>query len=93
MLIEWLDRAAHEIDPDSLSDEAVLALADAQMDEEQQDELSELLYLNQDGALSSTDRARLEELMQVYRRGLLRKAKALHVAVRRGLRPPLTDSE
>lgn len=34
--------------------------------------------------------ARLDELMHLYRRGLVRKAQALKVAVERGLRPPLS---
>jgi hypothetical protein len=34
-------------------------------------------------------RQRLDELMQVYRHGWVRKAQALQVAVQRGLRPPL----
>jgi hypothetical protein len=29
--------------------------------------------------------------MQVYRRGLVHKARALKVAVERGLRPPLSE--
>jgi hypothetical protein len=38
--------------------------------------------------LSDTERGELLTLMQVYQEGLLRKAQALHEAVRRGLREP-----
>ena len=74
---------------ESLPDDQVLALCDTQMDAEQQEELGDLLTRNREGLLSSTERTRLDELMQTYRHGLVRKAQALKVAVERGLRPPL----
>jgi hypothetical protein len=60
-----------------------------QMDVGQQEELGDLLARHREGLLSGAERARLDELMQTYRRGLVRKAQALKVAVERGLRPPL----
>ena len=48
-----------------------------------------LLARNREGSLTSDERRRLDELMQVYRRGLIRKAQTIHVAVQRGLRSPL----
>jgi hypothetical protein len=39
--------------------------------------------------LDDDEKRRLDELMRVYERGLLRKAQALRAAVRRGLREPL----
>jgi hypothetical protein len=89
VLVEWLDRAAVEPPVDSLPDDQILALCDLQMDAEQQAELSDLLARNREGQLDSTEHTRLEELMLVYRRGLVRKSQALKVAVERGLRPPL----
>ncbi len=89
VLVEWLDRAATEPPVESLPDDQVLALCDLQMDGEPQEELSDLLARNREGQLNATERGRLEELMLVYRRGLVRKAQALKVAVERGLRPPL----
>jgi hypothetical protein len=59
------------------------------MGPEQQEELSRLLIGNREGLLPDAERERLEELMQVYRRGLIRKAQALKTAVTRGLKPPL----
>lgn len=89
ILAEWIDRVVTELPVESLSDEEVLALCDLQMKDEQQEELSDLLARNREGELTHEQRARLDELMQVYRRGVVRKAQALKVAVERGLRPPL----
>lgn len=87
VLVEWLDRAGTEPAVESLSDEEVLALCQGQLDAGQQHELSELLARNREGALQEVERERLEELMHVYRRGLVRKAQALSIAVARGLKP------
>ena len=72
-----------------LSDEDVLALADAQMGSAQERRFSDLLDRQQARHLAEEDRHALLALMQVYQDGLLRKAQALHEAVRRGLRQPL----
>ncbi len=71
------------------TDEEVLAAADAMMSEEESQRLSELLYRQQAGELTRTDRTKLDALMQLYRWELLRKSRALVEAVRRGLREPL----
>lgn len=89
VLVEWIDRVVTELPVESLPDEEVLALCDLQMTDGQQEELSNLLAHNREGELAHEQRARLDELMQVYRRGVVRKAQALKVAVERGLRPPL----
>ena len=75
-----------------LSDADMLAAADSEMDPAQEGRFRELLearHALQVGHLTQEDRAALLALMQVYQEGLLRKAQALHEAVRRGLRPPL----
>ena len=41
------------------------------------------------GQQQEDERARLDALMRSYRRGMVRKAQALKVAVERGLQPPL----
>lgn len=89
VLVEWLDQMVAEPPVESLSDDEILALCELQMEVQQNEELSELLARNREGLLSEGERSRLDELMQIYRRGLLRKAQALRVAVARGLRPPL----
>ena len=89
VLVDWLDKAVAELPIESLSDEEILALCDMQMNEEQQAELSLLLERNREGELSNQGRNRLDELMQLYRRGLVRKAQAWKIAVARGLKSPL----
>lgn len=89
MLAEWLDRTVAEPPIESLSDGQILALCDLQMDSAEQMDLSGLLGRHREGALRSAEYRRLDELMQVYRQGLVRKARASKVAVERGLRPPL----
>ncbi|MBI3971437.1 MAG: hypothetical protein HY332_09120 [Chloroflexi bacterium] len=89
VLVEWLGRAAAEIPVESLPDDQVLALQNLQMSDEEQAELSDLLAQQREGTLSNAGRARLDALMDTYRRGMVRKAQALKVAVERGLQPPL----
>ena len=72
-----------------LTDEEVLALTELQMEPKQDRRLSLLLDRQQAGKLSDAERAELWALMQIYQEGLLRKAQALHEAVRRGLWEPL----
>ena len=77
VLVDWINQAATEVPIDSLSDE-------------DQNELSDLLARNREGQRDNTDHARLDALMQVYRRGIVRKAQAWKVAVARGLSTALT---
>lgn len=90
ILVEWIDRAAN-LPIESLPDEQVLALCDSQMLFDQQAALSELLARNQEGQLSEAETCQLDELMQIYRRGLVRKARSLQVAASRNLRSPLNS--
>mgnify|MGYP005846846699 CR=1 FL=1 len=89
VLVEWIDRYLAELPVDALSDEEVLALASRQMAPHEQAELHDLLADNREGPLPEERRARLDELMRIYRQGMVRKAEALKVAVERGLIPPL----
>jgi len=90
VLLEWIDRAGSEQEVDSLSDDQLLALCDGQLDDAIQNDLSELLARSREGRLADAERDRLEGLMQLYRRGLVRKARAWKAAVGRGLRAPLS---
>jgi hypothetical protein len=90
VLLEWLGRAATYVPVDLLPDEQVLALRDQQMSEDQQRELGDLLARQREGSLDASARHRLDELMDIYRRGMVQKAQALKVAVDRGLQPPLS---
>lgn len=90
VLVEWLGRAATEMPIELLSDEEVLAIRDLQLSETQQSELSDLLALQREDSLQDAARSRLDELLTLYRYGMVRKAQALKVAVERGLQPRLS---
>ena len=83
------NNAANSISIKSLSDEEVVALTGSEMEPEQDQRLSELLYNQQAGTLVSTEYSELNFLMQIYQEKLLVKAQALHEAVERRLREPL----
>jgi hypothetical protein len=68
-----------------LSNQQVMALTQLEMEPAQDVRLSELLDKQQSGTLNPTDPQELEDLMQIYRERLLRKATALAEAVKRGL--------
>ena len=91
VLTEWLNRLADDLPVESLSDERLLELCNLQLSEEQQGELSDLLARNRETQLQDQERENLERLMNLYRKGMVRKAEALKVAVQRGLIPPLTN--
>lgn len=92
VLLEWLDRSASEVPVESLPDDQVLLLCDLAMQEADQQALNELLARQREGTLDDAERPVLNALMGAYRRGLVRKAQALKVAVMRGLRPPLSTA-
>jgi hypothetical protein len=90
-VLDWIREAVDEPNVESLDDAAVLALCDAMLPVDQQEELSDLLAGNREGTLTAADRSRLDALIDIYQRGMIRKARALKEAVARGLRPPLSD--
>ncbi len=89
VLLDWLAQSAVDSPVELLADDQVLALTQSQLSANQQTELSMLLEANREGRTNAQQQARLEELMVVYRRGLVRKAQSVKVAVERGLIPPL----
>lgn len=90
VLLEWLDYALADLPVESLPDDQVLSLCELQLEPEDQTRLDDYLSRQREGPLSSQDQQQMDILMQRYRRGLVRKARALQVAVQRGLRPPLS---
>jgi hypothetical protein len=90
VVVEWARQATAEPALELLSDEELLAVCDAEPAPAEGEELAGLLEGNREGALAERERARLEEVMGAYRAGLVRKARALALAVRRGLRPRLS---
>lgn len=88
VLVDWLQQAGAD-DLESLPDSQLLSVCDSMMPAAQQAELSELSEQNREGRLEASDRARFATLMTSYQHGLLRKARALRIAVARGLRTSL----
>ncbi|WP_445629964.1 hypothetical protein [Nostoc sp. DSM 114167] len=84
-----INHAITELHLESLPDVQVLAVCDMQMESQQQEVFSELLARHREGQLNDAEVRQLDELMQVYRRGLVSKARALKVAVERGLKSNL----
>jgi predicted transcriptional regulator len=89
ILLELIDRASSELVIESLPDNQVLTLCNLQMENQQQELLTELLARQREGQLNDNENTQLDELMQIYRQGLVRKAKAVKVAVERGIIPPI----
>ncbi|MEH2152225.1 hypothetical protein [Nostoc sp.] len=89
VLLEWIESAITELPMESLPDEQVLAICDMQMETQQQELFSKLQARHREGQLNDAEVRQLDELMQVYRHGLVSKARALKVAVERGLKPAL----
>jgi hypothetical protein len=87
VLAELMNRFGHEPSIEQLRDEEVLKIADSRLGQHQQEELDTLLTLGNAGKLEPQQKAQLDELMEIYRRGQVRKALAMKEAVERGLRP------
>ncbi|MBC7869475.1 MAG: hypothetical protein H7Y09_01440 [Chitinophagaceae bacterium] len=81
-LVSELDSSPLE----SLSDEAIIALADSRMDDAQNTRMSLLQYRQQARSITEEEIAELHMLMDIYNAGQLRKTHALVEAVKRGLR-------
>lgn len=92
LLIELIERSITDLPVESLPDQQVLALCEKQLDLEQQTRLDDLLARNREGELDASELPQLDELMQIYRHGIVRKARAWKTAVDRGLKPPMNYS-
>jgi hypothetical protein len=84
-------RETDEVKLEKLSNSSILALANLQLAESEQETLHELLEKNGEGELTNLERKYLDDLMEVYNDALLTKAKAMRVAVERGLMEPLSS--
>ncbi len=90
-IVDWIGRAVDEPEVASLPNDQLLTFCDLTMADWEQKELSSLLEKQRERDIESEERRRLDELLDIYRRGLLLKARALKEAVARGLRPRLDD--
>ena len=84
-VLDWIARGVDDVPLERWSDADVSQAASQTMATALQSELHDLLADQREGRLTPDGRARLDDLMGDYRRGLLAKAKAVNEAVRRGL--------
>ncbi len=89
VLLEWLSQGA-DVPVGVLSDAQILALTRSQMTDVQQTRLTALLNKQRETKLTQSETSELASLMNLYRRGTVRKAEAHKIAVERGLIPPLS---
>lgn len=89
VVVEWLGQIAAESPVELLSDAEVLELSCKQLSDDEQTALSDLL--GRQAELVESERIRLNELLAIYRRGLVLKAQAMKEAVSRGLIARLGD--
>ncbi|MEQ8674150.1 MAG: hypothetical protein RLP44_08985 [Aggregatilineales bacterium] len=85
VLAGWLDNYINELPVENLNDEELIQLCQFKMNLFQQQELSLLLHYHRERPLTREESERLDTLLQMHRRGLVRKARALQVAAARGL--------
>lgn len=85
VLAEWLDRFVDDLPVEMLPDDEVLALCYFEMNRSQKQELRSLLYAHRSRELSAEESRRMDDLLRLYRRGVIRKAQALDIASARGL--------
>ncbi|MEO0648040.1 MAG: hypothetical protein AAFZ17_18130 [Cyanobacteria bacterium J06650_10] len=90
IFLEWLTHSFTEHPAETLPNSQILALCNIQLDKPQQETLDTLIEKQREDNFTPSDSQELQFLMKLYRRGLLRKAKALKVAVERGLIPSLS---
>jgi hypothetical protein len=92
-VIDWISQAVSEPEIEALPDDELLGLCDGGLEPGDQRELSGLLADAREGRLDAAGRARLDDLMACYRRGLVLMARAWKEAGDRGLRTLLPDPE
>ncbi|MBA3874739.1 MAG: hypothetical protein H0X30_36890 [Anaerolineae bacterium] len=89
ILQDWLEQYVSQTPTAWLDDARLLEIAETQMSEVHQEELSNLLEISREAIISPYQRNRLDELIQIYGQSMVRKAEAMKIAVERGLIPPL----
>ena len=85
VLAEWLDRFVDDLPVEMLPDEDVLALCNFEMNFLQKQELRGLLFAHRARELDDIENERMDDLLRLYRRGVIRRAQALEIAEARGL--------
>ena len=93
LLGNWFADIDETTPVEQLSDEDVLVLSEARLNQEQTTEMKALLARRRTSQLDRAEHERLEALMTLYQTTLVLRARALKVAVERGIRPPLSGSD
>src|SRR4051812_13452022 len=75
VVLDGILLAISEVDVTSLSNDAVVELANSMMEPSQQEEMSGLLAKQSEAKITSNERGHLNELLAAYRRGLLLKSR------------------
>lgn len=91
VLSDWLNRFIADFPVDALTDDEILMLCELQLDDTTQAALDDLLDARRENRLTANEQTALDGLLAGYRRGMVRKAAALKIAVERGLKPPLNQ--
>jgi len=86
VLAEWLERYADDLPLEALSDEAIISLCDDDVNPMLKMEVRTLLLTEGSRELSIDENARLEDLLQRYRKMIVKRAKAIEISITRGLR-------
>ena len=85
VLLDWLGHYVSNLPVESLSDQEILMLCDFEMNPVQQREMNVLLYEHRERKLTAQESERMDELVRIYRKGIIRKAQARQIAEARGL--------
>jgi hypothetical protein len=85
ILADWIHQYVDDLPIETLADNEVLLLCQYELDQTHKNELRQLLYIHQERKLNFTEQLRLDELLQIYRKGIIRKSRAIQVACARGL--------
>ena len=85
ILAEWTAQYADNLPVEALSNDEVLMLCRYELPPILQYELRQLLSRHRTRTLDDAETPRLDQLLLTYRRGIVRKTRALQVAAARGL--------
>jgi len=89
ILQDWLNQYVSETPVEWQFDGRLIDLMSGKLSDKHQSELGDLLEINRERIMSPIERKRLDELMEIYGRNMVRKAQATKEAVKRGLISPL----
>ncbi len=87
----WAEGSPSEVDISAFSDVEVLELANLKLSKQQDRRLSKLLENQRESRITASEKIELEGLMELYRKGNLRKAQGCLEAIKRGLIKTPTD--